>query len=48
MNDYGENSYIPTMAEAEKDEHDHSDCRFGNECAACRSWRNRPPAGVHG
>jgi hypothetical protein len=36
MSDYGPNTIVPTRAEAERDEHNHSRCSFGDLCPACR------------
>ena len=48
VNGHGPDTYVPTMQEAERDEHEHSRCNWEDPCAACkRAWR-RPQPGVHG
>lgn len=32
---YGPNTYIPTIEEAERDEHEGSRCTFDHPCPAC-------------
>ncbi len=38
---FGPDVYVPTMEEAEKDEHDHSVCTFADPCGACQRLYRR-------
>lgn len=38
---FGPDTYVPTMAEAERDEHESAHCTFADPCGACQRQHRR-------